>query len=134
MKSLTDKSTMKTKMACMAATVSGLGISAMSSVMIALAEDTTTGDTLSTLSSNFTSLANTIYEKILVIAPILAGLIIAVLLVIYMMSDEKDAEKIKKRCIKVGVVLILIILVPVIIKVVQEFGKNALPAGMKDLG
>ena len=50
-----------------------------------------------------------------------------------MLSDEKDAEKIKKRCVKVGVVLVLIILVPVIIKIVQDFGTSALPSGMSDL-
>lgn len=142
MKSLADKQTLKTKIAGIAATVFGFGISVMSSAMLAMAEGTgkgtggktpTTGDTLSTLTTNFTSFAETIYEKILIIAPILAGLIIAVLLIIYMLSDEKDAEKIKKRCVKVGVVLVLIILVPVIIKIVQDFGTSALPSGMSDL-
>lgn len=134
MKSLTDKTTWKAKMACVAAAASGLGVSAFSSMYVAMAANGTTTGTLDSIATNFEAFAEAIYDKILIIAPILAGLIIAILLVIYMMSDEKDAEKIKKRCIKVGVVMIVILLVPVILRVVQEFGKSVLPSDISGLG
>ena len=121
MKLLTEQKKVKNRMAGVAATMTGLGIAAWSSVLPAFASNTTSG-TLDALGDGLESFVKAVYDKILFISPFLAVLVIAVLFVIYIFSDEKDAEKIKKRCVRIGVVLIGIILIPVIVKIVQELG------------
>jgi len=116
------KNTKNQKLAKWITGVIGVSAATMASVMPAFAV------TNSTEIDNFvTSLgdwATYIYDKILIIAPISVVVIGAILLLIYVFSDEKDAERIKKRLFKIFLVVLAIMAIPMIVKIIQTVGAS----------
>jgi len=60
-------------------------------------------DSLGNVTTSFKTAAQSIYDNLLIIAPIAAAVIIAVMVLVYIFTtDERDAAAIKKRCIKIA--------------------------------
>lgn len=116
------KNTKNQKLAKWITGVIGIVAATMASIMPAFADATSTE-----IDGFVTSLgewATYIYDKILIIAPISVVVLGAILLVIYIFSDEKDSERIKKRFIRIFIVILVIMAIPMIVKIVQSIGAS----------
>jgi|GEM_PF-5316631 len=91
----------------------------------------TTG--LSDVTASFKDAAQSVYDNLLIIAPIAAAVIIAILVLIYIFTtDERDAAAIKKRCIKIAAAVVIIFAIPVLIKILIDLG-SSMSGGSTDL-
>ena len=84
-----------------------------------------TSTSIGSMTTSFKTAAQSIYNNLLIIAPIAACVIIAVLVLLYIFTtDERDAAAIKKRCIKIAVAVVIIFAIPVLIKVLVDLGTS----------
>ena len=82
-------------------------------------------DSLGNVTTSFKTAAQSIYDNLLIIAPIAAAVIIAVLVLVYIFTtDERDAAAIKKRCIKIALAVVIIFAIPVLVKILVDLGTS----------
>lgn len=113
----------KQRLAKWVAGVTGIAATTMASIMPAFAETADSAE-INTFVNSLGDWAQYIYDKILIIAPISVVVLGAILLLIYIFSDEKDSERIKKRLIKIFVVILIIMAIPMIVKIIQSIGAS----------